>query len=310
MHLLLIRHGESENNRLEAVYGATVTFEELRSVDPELSARGQTQAQLLGRHLGAQLLGAQGRVSLMCSSMTRALQTSRPLARVLRLRPAVVPELLEVRGFYDSTGKEVHGMSRSQINQRFPECDASLIPEEGQGSETFAEAHARAATLAAVLKERASNDGPANEGVLVIISHNDFIVLLAQQLLMPSAKRTASAQSYKDLFVSSYWPLNNTGVSHIVLGVQSNSCYAVDAWLTYWNRSDHLSERHRSGVQFKNLGFCRCAEWARLGEGGSGLPPRFAERRAVRELRSTWLLVVAAAAAGAAAAGAVLLLRA
>jgi hypothetical protein len=32
----------------------------------------------------------------------------------------------------------------------------------------------------------------------------------------------------------------------------------------YWNRSDHLAEHQRSGIQFKNIGFSQAAEWARV----------------------------------------------
>eukprot|EP00913_Durusdinium_trenchii_P018814 g17681.t1 len=53
--------------------------------------------------------------------------------------------------------------------------------------------------------------------------------------------------------------------------------YQVDTYLLYWNRSDHLGEHQRSGVQLKNVGFTQCAEWARVGQGGSHFDQKFEE---------------------------------
>jgi len=225
----------------------------------------------------------------MCSSAAGALETMRPLARVLRLRPAVIPELHECGGLPGSAGP-----SRDEICRHFPEFDASLIPETGQGSETPAQAWLRATTLAQLLKHRASAEGTASEGILVIVSHRDFAALLARFLLMP-AQGDSSAQKYKDLFPDMFWPMNDTGVSHIILGVRATDRYAADAWLAYWNRSDHLVEAQRTGVDYRMIGFGRAAEWARLGEGGSGLLPKFEEQRVVCRLRRPWSGIISAA---------------
>jgi len=272
MHLLLITQGQCQ-------FEAPAAESRKGKASGSLSALGAKQAKLLGQHLGEQLKSNQSRIRLMCSSAPGALETMRPLAQILRLCPAVTPELHECGGFQGAAGP-----SRDEICRRFPEFDASRIPETGQGSESPAEACLRAATLARLLKQRVSAEGTVSEGLLVIVSHRDFVALLARFLLTP-AQSDLSAQTYKDLFPDMFWPMNDTGVSHIILGVRESDRYAADAWLAYWNRSDHLVEEERTGVDYRRIGFGRAAEWARLGEGGSGLLAKFAEQRVVRQLR-------------------------
>ncbi|CAK0792535.1 unnamed protein product [Prorocentrum cordatum] len=111
--------------------------------------------------------------------------------------------------------------------------------------------------------------------------------------------------------------MNNTGVTHIVLGLRPPAqAYPVNAYLLYYNRSDHLPEALRSGVQFRNMGAKGVAEWARVGEGGSGVLPLFDERKACASPGGGWLrvllwsLLVAAAGFAAGAGGRRLLERA
>jgi len=285
MHLLLITQGQCQ-------FEAPAAESRKGKASGSLSALGAKQAKLLGQHLGEQLKSNQSRIRLMCSSAPGALETMRPLAQILRLCPAVTPELHECGGFQGAAGP-----SRDEICRRFPEFDASRIPETGQGCESPAEACLRAATLARLLKHRASAEGTASEGLLIIVSHPDFAALLARFLLVP-AQGDLSVQTYKDLFPDTFWPLNDTGVSHIILGVRESDRYAADAWLAYWNRSDHLAEEERTGVDYKRIGFGRAAEWARLGEGGSGLLAKFTEQRVVRRSRRTRAEIIIAAVVG------------
>ena len=55
MHLLLVRHGQSMNNVIEAEVGGGEDFLRRRSIDPPLSTLGRSQADALGLHLGAQV---------------------------------------------------------------------------------------------------------------------------------------------------------------------------------------------------------------------------------------------------------------
>merc|ERR1712032_1361109 len=116
-------------------------------------------------------------------------------------------------------------------------------------------------------------------------AHNDFLGQLSKQLLAPSIS-TPEAKELKhseETFSESFWPMNNTGITHIVLGVKPpEGAYQVDAYLLYWNRSDHLSEELRSGIQFKNIGFSGAAAWARVGKGGTSVSPAFSEHAVVK----------------------------
>ena len=87
---------------IEAALGESKDFFSKRSVDPPLSALGEAQAKALGEHFGAQIekTAQAGRVSLFCSSMTRAMQTIQPLAERLGLPVQVLPDLVELWGFF------------------------------------------------------------------------------------------------------------------------------------------------------------------------------------------------------------------
>eukprot|EP00927_Polykrikos_kofoidii_P080099 TRINITY_DN76977_c0_g1_i1.p1 TRINITY_DN76977_c0_g1~~TRINITY_DN76977_c0_g1_i1.p1 ORF type:complete len:320 (-),score=39.87 TRINITY_DN76977_c0_g1_i1:208-1167(-) len=297
MHLLIIRHGQSANNVLEALHGCGSDFDKGRSVDPPLSDLGKRQAKLLGTHLGAQLRGSRQRVRLICSSMTRAMQTIEPLSLELGISPMVHPDVLEVQGFYSTNGaKDVRGLGKCDLKRRFPGFDVDAIPESGQGTEDCHDALSRAARVVAMLRSWADAEAD-EEKIVVLVSHNDFICLLARELVAPSASKASPANDIpQSCFNESYWPMNNTGISHFVIGVKPPAeAYQVGTYFLYWNRSDHLPERARSGVQFKNIGFGKASEWARVGEGGSGLQPSYRERETV-ELCGPSLFTVTAVA--------------
>jgi len=300
MHLLLVRHGQSENNLLEAAHGAGEAFYEKRSIDPPLSKLGEQQALLLGKRLGAQLKASRQRLRLVCSSMKRAMQTVQPLALALQLSVTVHPDIHEVQGFFGAPN--AHGPGRDQIQKQFPGFDATLVPEDGQGSETNAEAHARANRVIQLLRTWAQS---ADEEIVVIVSHNDFISLLGRLLLLPGSGVAGAKDQKKveehmpeEMFRDSYWPMNNTGISHFILGVRPPAkAYQVDTYLLYWNRSDHLGEKQRSGIQFKNVGFSQGAEWARVGKGGSDFHPNYDEHKVVHIPSQVPLLGACAAVA-------------
>ncbi|NEM83779.1 histidine phosphatase family protein, partial [Escherichia coli] len=50
MHLLLIRHGQSENNAFASQ--SVETYQQGRKPDPELTELGRRQAQALGKWIG------------------------------------------------------------------------------------------------------------------------------------------------------------------------------------------------------------------------------------------------------------------
>eukprot|EP00419_Tripos_fusus_P011192 CAMPEP_0172660584 /NCGR_PEP_ID=MMETSP1074-20121228/4145_1 /TAXON_ID=2916 /ORGANISM="Ceratium fusus, Strain PA161109" /LENGTH=297 /DNA_ID=CAMNT_0013476215 /DNA_START=49 /DNA_END=942 /DNA_ORIENTATION=+ len=283
MHVILIRHGQSSNNLHEAALGMCPEYHKLRSADPALSPLGEAQAEHLARHFAPQISNAKDRVRLFCSSMTRAMQTLEPLAKSLSLNPVVHPDLYELEGFFLQDA-HAHGPKREEIMQRFAGFDASLIPEGGQEAETVEEAWLRVLRVASWLRKMAAEG--QDDDIVVIVAHNDFIGQLSKQLLVPSISTPEDKKALKhseNLFSESYWPMNNTGITHIVLGVKPpEGAYKVDAYLLYWNRSDHLSEELRSGIQFKNIGFGGAAAWARVGKGGTNVSPAFSEHAVVK----------------------------
>ncbi|CAK9014613.1 unnamed protein product [Durusdinium trenchii] len=228
MHLLLVRHGQSENNLLEATHGAGAAFYCKRSVDPPLSKLGRRQAWLLGKRFGAQLKGSKQRVRLLCSSMARAMQTAQPLAQTLGLSVLVHPDIHEVKGFFGN--EQALGLGRAQIQEQYPGFVANLVPEKGQGSETCAEACIRANRVIQLLREWARG---SEEDVIVIVSHNDFLGLLGRLLLVPCGGAGDNvAMEAEQMFHDSYWPMNNTGISHFILGVRPPAgAYQVDTYL-------------------------------------------------------------------------------
>lgn len=115
--LQLIRHGQSANNALP---------ESRRIEDPGLTEEGVRQAGALAKRLAGGTI-----THLLTSGFLRAVQTTRPLAAELSIRPAIWLELHEVGGCYAGyePGKEVGrpGMNRDQLATHYPEFD---LPEE------------------------------------------------------------------------------------------------------------------------------------------------------------------------------------
>ena len=101
--LILVRHGETDDNRNRVFQGQT---------GRGLNARGREQAALLG----ARLAGAKQRpVGLHASDLDRARETAEILGRALGLAPSLDPALREV-----SLGAW-QGLSYDAVKARFPE---------------------------------------------------------------------------------------------------------------------------------------------------------------------------------------------
>ena len=111
MELYIIRHGQSSNNAL--------LDQSKRVADPQLTAMGRQQAELLARELagnvdpadrvrmnfGAPAASAEagrghGITRLYCSPMWRAMQTAEPVARALGLEPEVWIDIHEHGGIF------------------------------------------------------------------------------------------------------------------------------------------------------------------------------------------------------------------
>ncbi len=229
MILYIIRHAQSTNNAL--------ADETNRVCDPELTALGQHQAELLALHLANGVAhGLQrGRVlpsdragygiaRLFVSPMRRALQTAQPVARALGLAPEVWVALHEHGGVFLDHGPEIGivgypGLTRAEMQGQFP---GYLLPdgvgERGWwtgGREERAGCDARAARVAATLRGLAAGDA-----CVALISHGDLIDALLKALLQPALR--------------CYFIQMNTAISRLELHPDG----FVE--MGYLNRADHL----------------------------------------------------------------------
>ena len=133
MQFYFIRHAQSENNALWDQTGSSNG----RSSDPELTARGRRQAELLAQFLSHEPADypldrwdPQNRTGfslnhLYTSLMVRAVATAMPLAQALGLRLQAWPDLHEIGGIYlDNEQGEPVGLSgkdRAFFSQNYPE---------------------------------------------------------------------------------------------------------------------------------------------------------------------------------------------
>ncbi len=230
MRLYLIRHGESENNVLihETIYR--------RKVDPDLTARGYEQRDLLARHIASETDGIDERYAithLYTSAMYRSLLTSQPLAAALGLAPAVWLDLHEMGGMFQERDGRVQGfggMTRAAILNEFPGFQLPEAVHEcgwydaAMGRELETHSNYRAIKVALELRERSdSND------VIALVSHAGFLDLLLKAIFQQLPSRPYSMRYYHD----------NTAITRINFN---------DGWTTlhYMNRVDHLPAALRS----------------------------------------------------------------
>jgi broad specificity phosphatase PhoE len=225
MELFLIRHGQSTNNAL--------TDWTRRVEDPLLTSSGERQAQHTALHLAAGLhLHPSARDArrpvldrLYCSPMIRAMQTADAISRAVDVTPEVWVDIHEVGGIYlDHGDRKVGypGRTRRELEQWFPRCVLTdELTEDGWWNRDFEEAHvghARAANVAAMLRERAGDDARVG-----LVSHGDFLSALLEAL----GGRPPNS--------GIYYEHRNTGITCVDLTPQG-------ARVRYLNRVDHLPE--------------------------------------------------------------------
>lgn len=230
MRLYLIRHAESENNVLikQTLYR--------RKVDPDLTALGYQQRDVLARHIGSEpdAVGERFAIDrLYTSAMHRSLLTTKPVSDALGLAPMVWPDLHEKGGMFQERNGDIRGfsgMSRSAILEQFPgyqlpdEVTESGWYDAALGREPETHSYYRAIKVARNLRERSDADE-----VIALVSHAGFLDLLLKVIFEQLPARPYTMRYYHD----------NTAITRINFD---------EGWTTlhYMNRVDHLPAALRS----------------------------------------------------------------
>jgi broad specificity phosphatase PhoE len=237
MYLYLLRHGQSLNN---------ANFDQQRHHDPDLTELGERQAVAFADwfvqaqdtetmvHLQRQDPRRELRhpytiSELYCSPMRRAMQTARPLAKGLGLKPIVWPDIHETGGLFMHSPEGTvgyPGMTRSAILAEFLDYQPQeRISEDGwythPGEEPRDIAGQRVLGVADHLKQRAL-DSTSKETAIMLVAHGDFIAILIRLLM-------GTAFDYP-----SYIWINNCGLTRLDLWTNGTSV------MRYVNRISHL----------------------------------------------------------------------
>ncbi len=236
MRLLLIRHGESKNNRLHTETGSW----EGRSPDPSLTDLGELQADKLADFAVEHDLPRPD--VLYTSLMRRAVSTAAPLARALDLPLQGHPLLHEVGGVFEANdeGPQVEGTPTpgSPASALLALSPHLVLPDEADEDgwyrlpyELPAHAWDRARQVAADLLERYGDTGRT----VGMVSHGWFSQYLIHALLgwEPGPEGRLSA----------WLMIHNTG--HTLLDLDMNTGWPPV--LTWLNRHDHLTGDELTG---------------------------------------------------------------
>jgi 2,3-bisphosphoglycerate-dependent phosphoglycerate mutase len=237
VQLYFIRHGQSANNAL----WAETRSSQGRNQDPELTAIGQEQAQLVARFLSRndspdrydlydpKNTAGFGITHLYCSPMVRAVATGTHIAETLNLPLVAWKDLHEAGGIFleDSDTKErvgLAGKTRSYFAEHYP---ALVLPadmaEEGWWNRPFEEREERPVRARRVVGELMVRHGGTGDRV-AFVSHGGFHNYLLRAILGldPQAEQ--------------WFTMNNTAITRIDL--EENATRIV-----YTNRTDFLPDR-------------------------------------------------------------------
>lgn len=201
--VLLVRHGETEWNRVKRIQGHT---------DIELSELGHTQAHLLGEALGGQAIDA-----VYSSDLLRTQQTARPvLDRALQAGSQIrLDPRLRERNFGC-----FEGLTWEQIAERWPaqserwrRRDAEFGPA---GGETLADFYQR--SVAALTHIASSHPGET----IVVVSHGGVLDCLYR------------AATHISLQAPRSWVLANAAINRLLFT-------SAGFGLVGWNDDNHLT---------------------------------------------------------------------
>ena len=193
LKLMFVRHAQSANNKKSDVEGR----EAGRDPDPGITPEGEAQAELLAKYLKAARDDPHRPLkisSIVTSPMLRCLQTTAPICEALGLPAHVFGDIHEQGGVFrghrgecgTSTGdyEHVHGMSASEIQEKFPFVDGFTgVDEHGWwpgGYEPIVETSIRARRAVDALKNMAE---PGESKTVLVVTHGWFLELLIKAFL-------------------------------------------------------------------------------------------------------------------------------
>jgi len=173
MRIFLIRHGETEWNRIKLLQGSS---------DVKLSSEGLHQARLLANYISLQHVDA-----IYSSDLSRAVETAKILADRFKLPVKKIPDLRETN-FGDWEGKNIDELIDESPFEfgRFFTSPERCHPPNG---ETFIEAQARA--MNALREIIADHD---DQNVLIVAHGSINRLIIGAALDMPIHKMWAISQ--------------------------------------------------------------------------------------------------------------------
>ena len=237
MRLYFIRHGQSENNALWDETGSNKG----RSVDPELTAAGHEQAQLLAdfiqrKDMEARLDGKNGEprrdyfgfTHLYSSLMVRAVATGAHLADTLHIPLRAWMEIHECGGIFEEGEDEgenigLPGRPRSYFESHYQHLVLpERVTEAGWWNKPFEAYESRPLRAQQVIEMLLERHGNTDDRV-AIVSHGGFYMELMRVLFKIGEERC-------------WFRMANTAVSRFDFHEDG------EVTLVYHNRTDHLPE--------------------------------------------------------------------
>eukprot|EP00471_Norrisiella_sphaerica_P009331 CAMPEP_0184501746 /NCGR_PEP_ID=MMETSP0113_2-20130426/48465_1 /TAXON_ID=91329 /ORGANISM="Norrisiella sphaerica, Strain BC52" /LENGTH=324 /DNA_ID=CAMNT_0026890621 /DNA_START=36 /DNA_END=1010 /DNA_ORIENTATION=- len=194
LRVLLIRHAESVNNRLYQELcdtGRHNYWDYDRLPDPPLTEKGWVQAEELAMRLerNPELYDFDGRQlgiqRIYTSAMYRALQTSSPMHRHMRIPTEVWPDIHETGGIFHINEGMLRGLTHDQVAVEFAgyEIPRGTVRDNGWwrgGAETYEQMLARThSTKRRLIKMAGELD---DDMTIAMVSHGSFLSALIRAL--------------------------------------------------------------------------------------------------------------------------------
>ena len=249
--IVLIRHGESANNctyaAVRAMFGDSLSperFEEelgkLHNPDCALSPRGILQTEKLRQHIVSgglsKPIANSDEWKIFSSPMQRCLLTSEVVGAALGKGVTVMPFLFESDGCYqplpDNTTKGIPGMTKAEVETRFPTFECAPGMENGwftlphkETRHQFKDRAEKVTEWLWQLHEQSEQERGFKSGVFLSIHGN-----LIQSIIANLVKSDSMMLTH-----------DNTGYAHVQLWSSADGKTRIPA-IIYTNRVDHLRE--------------------------------------------------------------------